>query len=48
MVKMFRNKLKVELDILEFIKEYNLWIYGIDITNQLQSYYNTKRVHRKI
>ena len=44
---MFRNKPRVELDILEFIEEYNLWICGVDIANQLWFYYNTKRVYRK-
>ena len=44
---MFRNKPKALLDILEFIEEYNLQIYSVDIANQLRSYYNTKRVYRK-
>jgi hypothetical protein len=33
MVKIFRNEPRVELDILEFIKEYNLWIYSVDIAD---------------
>ena len=32
-IKIFRNNPKALLDILEFIKEYNLWIYSINITN---------------
>ena len=46
-MKIFKNKPKAELDIPEFIEEYNLWIYSINIADQLRSYYNTKRVHRK-
>ena len=44
---MFGNEPRVELDIPEFIEEYNLWMCGVDIADQLRSYYNTERVHRK-
>ena len=47
-VKMFGNEPRSLLDIPEFIDEYNLWMCGVDIADQLRSYYNTERVHRKI
>jgi hypothetical protein len=30
---MFGNEPRVELDILEFIEEYNLWMCSVDIAN---------------
>ncbi|KAF2808528.1 uncharacterized protein BDZ99DRAFT_478014 [Mytilinidion resinicola] len=46
-VKMFRNQPRAVLDIPEFIEEYNLWMCGVDIADQLRSYYNINRVYRK-
>ena len=44
---MFGNKARKELDILDFIEEYNLFICGINMADQLRSYYNTERTYRK-
>ena len=46
-VKVFGNKARKELDILDFIEEYNLFICGINMADQLRSYYNTERTYRK-
>ena len=32
-VKVFSNKARKELDILDFIEEYNLFIYGVDVAD---------------
>ena len=48
MVKVFGNNPRKELDIPDFINKYNLFIYGVNIADQLKSYYNTKRTYRKI
>ena len=46
-VKMFGSDARKELDIPDFIDEYNLWMCGVDVADQLRSYYNTERIHRK-
>jgi hypothetical protein len=46
-VKVFGDKARKELDIPDFIEEYNLFMCGVDIADQLRSYYNTERTHRK-
>ena len=35
------------MDIPEFINQYNLYICGVDVADQLRSYYTTQRVHLK-
>ena len=35
------------MDIPEFIDQYNLYMCGVDVADQLRSYYTTQRVHRK-
>ena len=44
---MFGSDARKELDIPDFIDEYNLWMCGVDVADQLRSYYNTERIHRK-
>ena len=44
---MFGNQPRAMLDILVFIKEYNLQIYSVNIADQLRSYYNTNFIYRK-
>jgi hypothetical protein len=46
-IKMFGDDPRKWLEIPEFIDEYNLWMCGVDIADQLRSYYNTERTHRK-
>lgn len=36
-----------EMDIPEFINQYNLYMCGVDVANQLRSYYTTQRIHLK-
>ena len=35
------------MDILEFIDQYNLYICGVNVADQLRSYYTTQRIYRK-
>ena len=35
------------MDIPEFIDQYNLYMCGVDVANQLKSYYTTQRIHLK-
>ncbi|KAF2813863.1 uncharacterized protein BDZ99DRAFT_553863 [Mytilinidion resinicola] len=46
-VKNFGNEATAWLEIPVFIDEYNLWMCGVDIADQLRSCYSTNRVHRK-
>ncbi|KAF2805046.1 uncharacterized protein BDZ99DRAFT_524772 [Mytilinidion resinicola] len=45
--KVFGDKARKELDIPDFIEKYNLFMCGVDVADQLRSYYNTERTHRK-
>ena len=45
--KIFSNDICKELPIPDFIDKYNCYMCGVDIADQLQSYYNTQRAHRK-
>lgn len=45
--KIFSNNVRKELPIPDFIDEYNCYMCGVDIADQLRSYYNTQRAHRK-
>ena len=36
-----------EMDIPEFINQYNLYMCGVDVADQLRSYYTTKRIYLK-
>ncbi|KAF2804911.1 uncharacterized protein BDZ99DRAFT_467143, partial [Mytilinidion resinicola] len=45
--KVFGDKARKELDIPDFIEEYNLFMCGVDVADQLRSYYNTERTYRK-
>ncbi|KAF2801251.1 uncharacterized protein BDZ99DRAFT_349403, partial [Mytilinidion resinicola] len=45
--KVFGDEARKELDIPDFIEEYNLFMCGVDVADQLRSYYNTERTYRK-
>jgi hypothetical protein len=45
--KVFGNKAVKTLRIPTFIFYYNLYMGGVDIADQLRSYFNTQRTHRK-
>ena len=36
------------MDILKFINKYNCYICGVNMADQLKSYYNTQRIHLKM
>ncbi|KAF2802625.1 uncharacterized protein BDZ99DRAFT_401403, partial [Mytilinidion resinicola] len=46
-VKKFGKEAQAWLNIPVMIDEYNLWMCGVDVADQMRSYYNTNRVHRK-
>jgi hypothetical protein len=35
------------MEIPDFIDEYNCYMCGVDVADQLRSYYNTQRIHCK-
>jgi hypothetical protein len=43
----FGDEDEKDLPIPSFIYYYNCYICGVDIADQLRSYYNTQRIHRK-
>jgi hypothetical protein len=45
--KVFGDEDEKDLPIPSFIYYYNCYMYGVDIADQLRSYYNTQRIHRK-
>ena len=45
--KVFGDKVEKELPIPDFINEYNCYMCGVDIADQLRSYFNTQRIYRK-
>ena len=45
--KVFSDKVVKKLHISTFIFYYNLYIGGVDITDQLRSYFNTQKTHQK-
>lgn len=45
--KVFGDKVKKELPIPTFIFYYNYYMCGVDITDQLRSYFTTQRIHTR-
>ena len=43
----FGNNAELELEIPDFINDYNCYMCGVDVADQLRSYYNTQRVHTR-
>ena len=46
--KVFNNEVVKTLRIPTFIFYYNLYMGGVDLADQLWSYFNTQRMYRKI
>lgn len=45
--KVFSDDIIKKLDIPTWVWYYNHYMGGVDITDQLRSYFNTQRAHRK-